>query len=151
MPESECSDANFQSGGSAAPCRSSCGALVALLCHVLLPVQPESHRALEISKIFLIIAHGFFRDVRELCNGTAIDILQLDDNIQRFLAGIIGAEGSNAEGHLCSVLKIVIELLRAVKVQTVTEQQLLCPGIHAVFPIVRQNLFAPFIGVAAMA
>ena len=68
-------------------------------------MQAEGHRALQVFQVFLVPAHGFARGVGQLGDGAAVDGLQLDDDVQRLGAGIVGAEGADAEGHLTRPLK----------------------------------------------
>ena len=74
--------------------------------------------------------------------------MELDDDVQRLGTGIVRAEGADAKADLGSVLEVVKELLRAVKIETVGEQQQLCPGINAVALVVLDDLLAPFIRIA---
>ena len=98
------------------------------LFRFFLPVQAESNGALQVFHIFIIPAHGLSGGVGQFRDSAAVHRLQLDNDIQRFLAGIVGAERTDAEGHLCPVLKVVIQRLGPVKIQAVAEQQQLGLG-----------------------
>ena len=121
-----------------------------MVCKILFSIQAELDGALQIGQVAFVVAHRFFRGIGELCHRAAIDVLQLDDDIQRMLAGIVGAEGADAKGYLRPVPEVFIELLRSVKIQAVAEQQLLAARVNAIFFIVRNDLFTPGVGISAV-
>ena len=91
-------------------------------------VQPELYGSFQVFQILVISAHGLTRCVRKLCNRPPVYILELDDDVERLHAGIVGYKRSDAEGDLHSLTEIIIELLRLVKIQAVTEQKDLMAG-----------------------
>ena len=76
--------------------------------------------------------------------------MQLDDDIQRGFLRVIRAERTDAERDLRLVTEVVIELLCAVEIKAVTEQQQLGFRVYAVLFVVCNHLLAPCIGVAAV-
>ena len=96
------------------------------------------------------MAHALLGVIAELRDRFIVDILQLDDDIQRIDVGIVGAEGTDAEADLCSAFEVVVKLLCAVKVQAIGEQQELGTRIDAVALVVLNDLFAPFIRIAGV-
>ena len=112
--------------------------------------QSEVHRALEVLKVLLIAAHCLAHSVGQLRNRSVVYILELDNDVESLLLGIIGAECSDAEGNFCLVAEVIVELLCAVKIKAVAEQQQLSLGINAVLFVVSDHLLAPLIGIAAV-
>ena len=79
-------------------------------------MQPEVHGTLQVGQVLLILAHLLAGGIGKLGHRVAVDILELDDNVQGFLAGVVGYEGADAEGNPGSVLEVVVELLGVIKV-----------------------------------
>ncbi len=103
----------------------------------------EGDRALEIIEIRIVAAHCLADIIRQFCDRSAVDILQLDDDIQRGLLGIIRAECADTERNLRLPAEIIIELLGAVEIEAVAEQQQLGFRVNAVLFVVRNDLLAP--------
>ena len=112
--------------------------------------QAECDRVFQVFKIGFIAAHRLADIIGELRDRSAVDILQLDDDIQRGFLCVIRAERTDAERDLRLVTEVVIELLCAVEIKAVTEQQQLGFRVYAVLFVVCNHLLAPCIGVAAV-
>ena len=91
-----------------------------------LPVDSERYRSFQVFQIRVIAAHRLARGIRKLCNRSAVDILELDNDVQRGLAGIVRYKRADTEGNLGSAAEIVVQLLGTVKIKTVAEKKELC-------------------------
>ena len=98
---------------------------------LLFSVEAEFDRAFEVVKILRVAAHGLFGIVRELSDGSAVDVLQLYNDVQRFFAGVVRAECADAEADLCAILEVIVQPLGAVKIEAVAEQQQLGLRVNA--------------------
>ena len=74
----------------------------------LYTVQAEGHGGFQVFQVRLVLAHGLAGGIGQLGHRAAVDVLQLDDDVQSGLPRVIGAEGADAEGHLGPVLEIVV-------------------------------------------
>ena len=52
-------------------------------------VEAELDGAFEVFEVIFILAHYFAGRIGEFCNGSVIDILQFDNDVERFLAGVV--------------------------------------------------------------
>ena len=82
-------------------------------------METEIDRTLEIVKIMLVTAHRLTGSIRKLGYRSAVDILQLNDDVEGFCKCIIRTEGTDTEAHLYPILKVLVELLSAVEVEAV--------------------------------
>ena len=86
--------------------------------------QSPSDTSGEIIHVIRILTHFLAGSIGDLCHIHAVAGSGLHDNIQRFLAGIIGNIGSDTESHGHPVPECLTQFIRPCKVQAVTEQQL---------------------------
>ena len=97
-----------------------------------------------------ITTHSLTRGIGQLRHRSSVYVLELDYNIQRGFAGIVGTESTYSEAHFRSVFKIIEKLLGTVEVKAVAEQEHFCFRIYAVAFVMLNHLLSPLVGIAAV-
>ena len=113
-------------------------------------LHPPLDTSGEIIHIILIFTHFFSRRIGDFGHIHAVAGGRLHNDVQRLLTGIVGNVGADTESHGDAVFEGLSQLIGAVKIQAVAEQQCFDLRIDPERLIMCDHLLSPGEGISAV-